>query len=69
MVRHAILRSLPLRLYAACRDVLRGAVGADGYAAYRTHIARHHPDERPLSHEAYFRREFSARWEGIRRCC
>ena len=54
---------------AAIGDVIRGAAGTDAYAHYCAHLARHHPGEPPLSREAFFRREFSARWEGIRRCC
>jgi uncharacterized short protein YbdD (DUF466 family) len=49
--------------------VIRGAAGTDAYAHYRAHLRRHHPEEQPLSREAFFRRELSARWEGIRRCC
>jgi uncharacterized short protein YbdD (DUF466 family) len=61
--------ALPARLYAIGRDIIRGAAGADAYAAYCAHAAAHHPDEPRLSREAFFRQEFSARWEGIRRCC
>ena len=56
-------------LGAALGEVVRGAAGTDAYANYRAHLARHHPLERPLSREEFFRKEFSARWEGIRRCC
>ncbi len=50
-------------------DVIRGAAGTDAYAHYLAHHRRHHPDREPLSREAFFRRELSAKWEGIRRCC
>ena len=62
-------QALPRRLFGICRDIVRGAAGADAYAAYCAHAAAHHPDEPRLSREAFFRREFSARWDGIRRCC
>lgn len=60
---------LARRLYGACRDVIRGAAGADAYDHYRAHLCTHHPERTPLSREAFFRQEFSARWEGVRRCC
>jgi len=53
----------------ALGDVIRGAAGTDAYARYKEHVLRHHPHEPLLSREEFFRREFSARWEGIRRCC
>jgi uncharacterized short protein YbdD (DUF466 family) len=59
-----------LRIFGeALRDVIRGATGADAYANYLAHLERHHPDRRPLSRGDFFRRELSARWDGIRRCC
>lgn len=61
--------ALPARFYAICRDIVRGAAGADAYASYCAHAEAHHPGEPRLSREEFFRREFSARWEGIRRCC
>lgn len=57
------------RLYGAVRDFMRGAIGADAYEQYLRHLKEAHPEQRPLSSEAFFRREFSARWEGVRRCC
>ena len=50
-------------------DVIRGAAGTDAYRHYLAHHQRHHRDREPLSREAFFRRELSAKWEGIRRCC
>jgi uncharacterized short protein YbdD (DUF466 family) len=54
---------------AALGDVIRGAAGTEAYAHYLAHLGRHHPDQQPLSREDFFRRELSARWEGVRRCC
>ena len=66
---HNRASSLLIAVAAALRDVVRGAAGADAYAHYRAHQARHHPNDPPLTREEFFRREFSARWDGIRRCC
>jgi uncharacterized short protein YbdD (DUF466 family) len=57
------------RLLAALRDVLAGAFGADAYAGYLAHLARHHPEQVPLSRAAFFRERQDARWSGITRCC
>jgi uncharacterized short protein YbdD (DUF466 family) len=67
-VRRKLLHGLSA-VVAALGDVVRGAAGTDAYAHYLAHLARRHPDQAPLSREAFFRREFSARWDGIRRCC
>jgi uncharacterized short protein YbdD (DUF466 family) len=56
-------------LGSALGDVVRGATGAQAYAQYLAHLARHHPDRQPLSREAFFRSELSSRWDGVRRCC
>jgi uncharacterized short protein YbdD (DUF466 family) len=58
-----------MRVAAALRDIVRGAAGADAYGHYLDHLRRHHPERPPLSREDFFRREFSARWDGMRRCC
>ena len=57
------------RLRAVIRDFLRGCAGLDDYARYLAHLRRHHATQEPLSHEAFFRRELGARWNGVRRCC
>jgi uncharacterized short protein YbdD (DUF466 family) len=62
-------RQLLLGAASALRDIVRGAAGADAYGHYRDHLERHHPERQPLTREEFFRREFSARWDGIRRCC
>ncbi len=60
---------LLLGLASALRDIVRGAAGTDAYAHYLAHLQRHHPERQPLTREEFFRHEFSARWDGIRRCC
>lgn len=57
------------RVLAACRDIVRGAAGADAYGQYVAHLATFHPEQQPLTREAYFRQESVTRWEGMRRCC
>jgi len=57
------------RIRIAARDFLRGCVGLDGYARYLAHHERHHAGQAPLTRAAFFRRELSARWDGLRRCC
>jgi uncharacterized short protein YbdD (DUF466 family) len=54
---------------AALGDVVRGAAGTDAYAHYLDHLRRHHPGSEPLTRADFFRRELTARWSGIRRCC
>jgi len=56
-------------LGAVFRDVLAGAVGTDAYRNYLAHHRIHHPEQRPLTRELFFRQELTARWEGVRRCC
>lgn len=50
-------------------DIATGAAGTNGYANYLAHHLAHHPGLRSLSREEFFRRELTARWEGVRRCC
>jgi uncharacterized short protein YbdD (DUF466 family) len=57
------------RLAGCCCDLARGAAGSHAYDQYLAHQRTHHPGAPALSREEFFRREFTARWEGIRRCC
>ena len=66
--RRALYRRA-IRVGLALRDVVRGATGADAYASYCSHMARCHPDARPLSRAEFFRRDTAERWDGVRRCC
>jgi uncharacterized short protein YbdD (DUF466 family) len=51
------------------RQVLGGASGLDAYERYLEHWRGAHPDAAPLSREEFSRRELTARWNGIQRCC
>jgi uncharacterized short protein YbdD (DUF466 family) len=51
------------------RQVLGGASGLDAYERYLEHWRCAHPDEAALTREEFFRRELTARWNGIQRCC
>lgn len=51
------------------RDVWHGVSGLHEYESYVEHCRRHHPEHGPLSREEFFRREFTERWNGVRRCC
>lgn len=51
------------------RGVRTQLVGAD-YGAYLAHMARTHPDQTPLSYEAFFRERQEARFNArVGRCC
>ena len=66
---HRRLLSRLRLLGKALRDVAAGATGAQAYAQYLAHLARHHPELQPLSRAAFFRSELASRWDGVRRCC
>jgi uncharacterized short protein YbdD (DUF466 family) len=53
----------------ALRDVWSGVSGLHEYESYVEHSRRHHPESPVLSREEFFRRELTARWNGVRRCC
>jgi uncharacterized short protein YbdD (DUF466 family) len=56
-------------LFAALRDVWRGASGDYAYEGYCRHLAQHHP-ETPIPDRAdYEKLVQSDRYNGIRRCC
>jgi uncharacterized short protein YbdD (DUF466 family) len=49
---------------------LRLMVGLPDYDAYLSHMARTHPDQAPMSYEAFFRERLEARYGGGQgRCC
>jgi uncharacterized short protein YbdD (DUF466 family) len=54
---------------ARIRDVVTGASGLSAYEQYLAHLRAHHPAVQPLSREAFFRSDQTARWDGVRRCC
>ncbi|MBT2335493.1 YbdD/YjiX family protein [Variovorax paradoxus] len=52
------------------KQSLRLMVGLPDYDAYLTHMAATHPDQPPMSYEAFFRERLEARYgEGKGRCC
>jgi len=61
--------ALGARLRAAAGDFLGGCVGLGEYERYLAHQRRHHEGQAPLGRAAFFRRELSVRWDGVRRCC
>jgi uncharacterized short protein YbdD (DUF466 family) len=62
---HGVLARLGARL----QDVVTGASGLLAYEQYRAHLRAYHPEIPPMSREAFFRADLTARWEGVRRCC
>ncbi|WP_414710359.1 YbdD/YjiX family protein [Roseateles sp.] len=51
------------------RGVRQQLIGAD-YGAYLAHMGRTHPDQEPLSYEAFFRERQEARYSSrTGRCC
>ncbi|MGB5131393.1 MAG: YbdD/YjiX family protein [Steroidobacteraceae bacterium] len=58
-----------MRSGARLRDIFTGASGLAAYEQYLAHLHAHHPGVIPMSREAFFRADLTARWEGVRRCC
>lgn len=57
-------------LLANCvRDLARGVSGTHAYEQYVAHCRAHHPERPVPTREEFFRREFTEKWDGIRRCC
>ncbi len=54
---------------ARLRDILTGASGLSAYEQYLAHLRAHRPEVPPMTREAFFRSDLTARWEGVRRCC
>lgn len=54
-------------------DSARLMVGVPNYEAYLAHVAKTHPDQPPMSYEAFFRNRQDARYggggKGGFRCC
>ena len=50
-------------------QTLRRLSGDDAYDRYLAQHARHHPDEPPLSREAFFKQWQDDKWKGVKRCC
>ena len=48
---------------------VRRLSGDDAYERYLAHHAAHHPEEAPLSREAFFKQWQDNKWKGVKRCC
>jgi uncharacterized short protein YbdD (DUF466 family) len=48
---------------------LRQVSGDDAYERYLEHVARLHPDEKPVSRAEHFRMRQEQKWNRISRCC
>jgi uncharacterized short protein YbdD (DUF466 family) len=59
------------RIVRALRDTARAMVGVPSYAAYRAHMAAHHPEREAMTERAFFRNRQAARYgsAGGGRCC
>ncbi len=60
-----------MSLFALMAETARSMVGVPSYAAYRAHMAAHHPDVAPMDEVAFFRDRQQARYggKGGGRCC
>jgi uncharacterized short protein YbdD (DUF466 family) len=60
-----------MTLLALIGETARSMVGLPSYAAYRRHMAAHHPDAEPMDEIAFFRDRQQARYggKGGGRCC
>jgi uncharacterized short protein YbdD (DUF466 family) len=50
-------------------QAVRRLSGDDAYERYLAHHAEHHPEEAPLSREAFFKQWQDNKWKGVKRCC
>ena len=61
------------RIWKALRDGARLMIGVPDYDAYLRHMRAHHPSEKPMDYEAFFRNRQDARYggkgKGGFRCC
>lgn len=61
-----------MQLLAALKkawQLIRELSGDDAYERYLHHQKLHHPDETPLSRQAFFQQEQHRKWHGVKRCC
>jgi uncharacterized short protein YbdD (DUF466 family) len=56
-------------LLQRCWHAIRRLSGDDAYERYLAHHAEHHPEEPPLSREAFFKEWQDNKWKGVKRCC
>ncbi|MBN8444148.1 MAG: YbdD/YjiX family protein [Gammaproteobacteria bacterium] len=61
-----------VKLLAALKKawrLIRELSGDDAYERYLRHQILHHPEETPLSRQAFFQQEQHRKWHGVKRCC
>ncbi len=64
------MSTFPSRLLHKCLQTARLAIGIPDYEAYVAHRRAHHPGERVMSREEFFRERLAARYRrGSSRCC
>lgn len=54
---------------AAGFSLLRGVVGDDAYEKYLAHHERTHPEQVPMTPEAFFRAQLEQKWNCVSGCC
>lgn len=59
------MKSFLTKLWKAIRRLS----GDDAYERYLRHLAQHHPEQTPLSREAFFKEWQDNKWKGVKRCC
>jgi uncharacterized short protein YbdD (DUF466 family) len=50
-------------------NAIRRLSGDDAYERYLRHLAQHHPEQTPLSREAFFKEWQDNKWKDVKRCC
>ena len=58
-----------IKLLKNAWQAIRQLSGDDAYERYLKHCAAHHPDNAPLSREAFFKQWQDGKWQGVKRCC
>lgn len=64
-----VVGDMTTRAANCVRDLARGVAGTHAYDQYLEHARKRHPDRPVMTREEFFRREFTEKWDGIRRCC
>ena len=59
------MKSFLTKLWKAIRRLS----GDDAYERYLRHLAQHHPEQTPLSREAFFKEWQDNNWKSVKRCC
>ena len=61
-----------VKLLAALKkawQLIRELSGDDAYERYLRHQILHHPEETPLSRQAFLQQEQHRKWHAVKRCC